>query len=352
MAVPRMIIASSDTDYLKPILSGFTEGFYNKANLEIITDRDYFNELFSSPQRAELLIVSDEMYDVSINRHNLESILLLTGSEENAGSEEGTVHKIYRYSSVKDIFNEAARICASYLKKDKTKKRETQIIAFTSADGGTGKTTAAMGIAGALSREGKKTLYVNSGQLQSFGYLFKDTLPILDNDIYMKLSNREELSYMDMKDVIRCECFSYIPPFKAMLISLGLETEALIRVALEAKISGDYDFVILDTDGVHNDSDISALDTADKAAVIIRQTKASAYAASVLAANINGIRDGKFIFICNDTDKSQDGSRIVSEYKTDFYISGYIDHIDEYEMLKGEDYSNNCSIRKAALLFC
>lgn len=352
MAVPRMIIASSDTDYLKPILSGFTEGFYNEADLEMITDRDYFNELFSSPQRAELLIVSDEMYDVSIHRHNIESILLLTDSEEDAGSEEGAVHKIYRYSSVKDIFNEAAKICASYLKKNKTKKRETQIIAFTSAEGGTGKTTAAMGIAGALSREGKKVLYVNSGQLQSFGYLFKDTLPISDNDIYMNLSNREELSYMDMKDVIRCECFSYMPPFKAMLISLGIETEAFIRMALEAKISGDYDFVILDTDGVHNDSDIRALDTADKVAVIIRQTKASVHAANVFAANINGIRNGKFIFICNDTDKSPEGSRTVYEYKTDFYIRGYIDHIDEYEMLKGEDYSKNYSIRKTALLFC
>lgn len=352
MAVPRMIIASSDMEYLKPIISGFTEGFYNEADLEIITDRDYFNEFFSSPQSAELLIVSDEIYDVSIHRHNIESILLLTGSEEDAGSEEGAVHKIYRYSSVKDIFNEAARICASYLKINKTKKRETKIIAFTSAEGGTGKTTAAMGIAGALSREGKKALYVNCGQLQSFGYLFKDTLPILDNDIYMKLSNREELSYMDMKKVIRCERFSYIPPFKTMLLSLGIKTEALIRVALEAKISGDYDYVILDTDGVHNDSDIRALNTADKVAVIIRHTKASAYAANVFAANINGIRNGEFIFICNDIDKSPEGSRIVSEYKMDFYISGYIDHIDEYEMLKGEDYSNNYSIRKTALLFC
>ena len=59
MAKPRIIIADTDVNYVIPLQLKFAEDFYQKVDLEIITDRTYFDQLFSTPQRVELVVNKD-----------------------------------------------------------------------------------------------------------------------------------------------------------------------------------------------------------------------------------------------------------------------------------------------------
>ena len=48
MAKPRIIIADTDSNYIIPLQLKFVEDFFEKIDLEIITDKDFFDDVFFS----------------------------------------------------------------------------------------------------------------------------------------------------------------------------------------------------------------------------------------------------------------------------------------------------------------
>ena len=46
MASPRIIIADRDINYIAPIQLKFIEEFFDKIQLEVITDEDYYDQYF------------------------------------------------------------------------------------------------------------------------------------------------------------------------------------------------------------------------------------------------------------------------------------------------------------------
>ena len=76
MANPKVIIADTDINYIAPLQYKFINDYFNNIDLEIITDQQYFNEYFSMPRTAEVLIVSEEMYEASLKRHDIKNILI------------------------------------------------------------------------------------------------------------------------------------------------------------------------------------------------------------------------------------------------------------------------------------
>lgn len=79
-----------------------------------------------------------------------------------------------------------------------------------------------MGVAACLAQNYKRVLYIEAARLQSAQCMLKNDAPISSPDIYTKLLNPSESIYEEIKHVIRKEGFSYLPPFKAALLSLGL----------------------------------------------------------------------------------------------------------------------------------
>ena len=69
MAKPRIIIADTDISYVIPLQLKVVEDFFEKVDLEIITDKEYFETLFSTPQRVDILIVSEDLYSKAIKSH-------------------------------------------------------------------------------------------------------------------------------------------------------------------------------------------------------------------------------------------------------------------------------------------
>ena len=120
----------------------------------------------ASPQKADILVVSEELYDTSLQRHNISNIFLMTEQYEENQTAELNVNRIFKYTSIKEIFNEITGKSASALKIQK-ERQEPKIVLVYSACGGTGKTTIALGIAAALTQNYKKVLYINAARLQT-----------------------------------------------------------------------------------------------------------------------------------------------------------------------------------------
>ena len=222
MSKARVIVADTDINYIIPLQLKFAEEFFDAIDLEIISDRSYFEELFASPQKADILVVSEELYDTSLQRHNISNIFLMTEQYEENQTAELNVNRIFKYTSIKEIFNEITGKSASALKIQK-ERQEPKIVLVYSACGGTGKTTIALGIAAALTQNYKKVLYINAARLQTFQCRMENQTPITANDVYAKFGSSDETLYNEIKHIVRHEDFFYLPPFKAATMSLGIE---------------------------------------------------------------------------------------------------------------------------------
>ena len=351
MAKPRIIIADTDINFVIPVQLKFIEDFFDKVELEIITEGEYFNNLFSTPQSADILIVSEELYSHDVQRHNISHIFVLNEQFEEDQTVDLKVNHIFKYKpNINEIFNEIIGKSADVLKLEKTGKQETQVVLVYSASGGVGKTTVAMGISAALTKNYKRVLYINAARLQVFQHMIKERSAITATDVYAKLTCPSENIYSDIRHVIRKELFSYLPPFKAALMSLGLNYSVFEKIIVSAKKSGDYDFIVVDADVTFDEDKAGLLNIADKVLVVVKQTFASVLATNILVSNINGANADKYVFICNDFNKERDNALISPNIALKFSVSDYIEHFNRYANMKPDDFSKESSIQKAAFL--
>lgn len=350
MPKPRVIIADEDTGYIVPLQFKFVKDFFNKVDLEIVTNKEYFEELFSKPQSAEILIISDELYDSTLQRHNIAHIFVMMEHCEEGGTEDLNIDKLFKYTSIKEIFNEIVGKSAGALNIQGTEKKETQIVLVTSANGGAGKTTVAMGMSACLSKNYKRVLYINASRLQSFQYMLDNQTPLSSPDIYAKLANPSTEVYAEISHTIRKEIFSYLPAFKAALMSVGLKYSIYEKIILSAKKSGDFDFIVIDAESSFDEYKTRLLDMADKVIIVTEQSIHAVCAANALISNINGTDSDKYVFVCNKFEKESYNALIAPEMVMRFTVSEYIEKFKTDGNIKCENLSQENGIRKVSYL--
>ena len=123
MAKPRIIIADTDTSYVIPLQLKVVEDFFEKVDLEIITDKEFFETLFSTPQRVDILIVSEDLYSQAMQRHNIAHTFVMNEQYEEDQTADLNVNHIFKYTSIKEIFNEIIGKSAGYKPASYTDKQ-------------------------------------------------------------------------------------------------------------------------------------------------------------------------------------------------------------------------------------
>lgn len=350
MAKPRIIIVDTDINYIIPLQLKFVEDFFEKVDVEIITEEAYFETVFSTPQKADILIVSEELYSQAMQRHNISHIFVMNEQYEEDQTADLNINHIFKYTSIKEIFNEITGKSADVLKIKSGGKQETQVIMICSACGGVGKTIVSAGTSAVLTKNYKKVLYVNASYLQNFQQVIENTSSITASDVYAKLTMASEHIYSDIKHVLRKEVFNYLPPFKAALVSLGFNFDVYEKFVLSAKKSGDFDFIIVDTDSSFDEHKTRLIDLADKVVVLTNQSYTSVLATNNLVGNINGATSDKFVYVCNDFDKNRENALISPQIVPKFNVSDYIDHIENCEQLTSDELSKDVGVQKIAFL--
>lgn len=350
MSKPRIIIADTDIGYIIPLQAKFAEDFFEEIDLEIITEESYFQELFSTPQKADILIISENLYDSAVQRHNISNVFVMDEQLEEERTGELSVNHIFKYTSIKEIFTEILGKSSGSMQLAKNRKQETQVVVFYSASGGAGKTTAAVGISAALVKNYKRVLYINAARLQVFQHMLKNHTPITASELSGKLAEPNRDSYAEIKHLIRNESFSYLPPFKTPLMSMNIPYTVFEKIAVAAKNSGDYDYIVVDADVTFDEGKAALLQAADRVIIVMRQSMSSVLATNLLVSNINGANSEKYTYVCNDFDKDEDNALISPRVSLKFSVSDYIDHFEHYEGMGVDDLARESSIQKAAFL--
>lgn len=350
MKKPRIVIVDEDYNYLIPLQLKFVEEFFDKVNLEIITDHDYFEQVFETPQDIEILVVSEEFYSPDVHRHNIARVFVLMEQHEVGQTDELNITRLFKYTSVKEIFNQIVSKSIDVLNIKQDSRKEPQLILVYSSEGGTGKTTIALGLAACLAKSYKRVLYINAARLQTFQHFLVNPTPISNTEVYAKLTHADDTIYREISHVIRNEDFSYLPPFKASLLSLNLPYSVYEKIAVSAKKSYDFDYVIVDCDTVFDEEKTRLMNLANRVVIVTRQTNSSVYATNRLVENINGLSAEKYLFICNDFQKNKDNSLISPNMEVRFTVNDYIDHYNHYDQMEVEDFAKDSGMQRMSFL--
>ena len=350
LAKPRIIIADTDINYIIPLQAKFAEEFPGETELEIITEPSYFEQLFASPQKADILIVSDRLYSGALRRHDIGYIFVMMEQYEEGTTEELSINRLFKYTSLREIFNEIVGKSSDVLNTNIHMKKACKTVLICSASGGVGRTTVAMGLAGCLTKNYKKVLYINAERLQTFQYRLGNKGSISAPDVYMRLTDPQPSVYQEIRHVIRREEFSYLPPFKAPLMSLGLHYSIYRKIAASAKKTNEYDFIIIDADPVFDEEKAALIGEADKVVIVTKQTEGSVLATESLVSNINGIGGEKYLFVCNDFRKDEENYLTSSDTGIRFQVNEYIEHFSEVEKITADSLAHNSGIQKTAFL--
>lgn len=350
---PRVIIADAarDTSFIEQLQIRFTEEYFYKIDLEIITLQALFEKQFSSPQVADVLIVSEQLFDESLFRHDIRNLFVVTEKENGDELPQG-VNRIARYSSIKAVFSEIiGKSYPTFCFGEENKNQETQIVLVTSAAGGVGKTTLALGISASLAKSYKKVLYIDAEWIQSFAALLEDSSPIVGGEVYARLleGNRDRI-YEDVSRYIREEGFRYLPPFQAPLVSLNLSYRVFSQIAEGAKKSKQYDYIVLDSESSFDEEKARLINISDKVVVVTNQTKSAVRKTNRLCDNLSGTESEKYLYICNAFDEKEENYLAGDPLGVHFSVNDYVQRFSAMDKKTIESLVREKDVQRVAYL--
>lgn len=321
MSKPLLIIADRDEDYLLAIEKKILKEIGNQIELEVISDVNYFTQFFSTPKTAELMVVGEDLFTRELLKHNIAHVFILSETIHNiddGSTMELSAEYVNRYASTSEIFNQIVRFSRDKLLQDTIQKKETQVVAFYSACGGTGKTAISLGLAKSLADKYLRVLYVSTESVQSFGFYMTHHGDYLGEEGYRAIRSAGRAVYANLKEHLRCEGFDYIPPMMTSLDARNISTDIYRYFVQGAKESKDYDYIIVDIEAGYSNERLELLSLADKIYIIVLPTKISVTKMQFLEQNISMNDKEKYVCVCN---RCRQNDENMNQYFTRMHTS-------------------------------
>ncbi len=350
MANIKIVLADTDDKYLMPLERKFIDGLEDKADLIVITDPGYLKEYFSTPQKLDILIINEELYDTELERHNIANVFILTELEliNNAASDTDA-NRIYKYTSVKEIYSEIIGK-SSARSESLNSTQETKILLTYSPIGGIGKTTVSAALCESIARYQKRVLFIGIDNLQTFGSVIPQ-LPVMESGTEKLMLEKNEYIYEDMKSKIINRAFDILPPFQRSLPSLNIKVEDYINLLNSIKVTKDYDFIIIDGTSDFTEDISRLMGVSNHTIILAGQDRNSVHKLDCLLRNIDCSDNERFVFVCNKYNHNQDNFLENSCLTNNCQISEYIDYWPDSGNSDSGFLANNRNIQKLALMF-
>ena len=94
MGRTMIVVVEPDRDYMGRLEMGLVKMFWKEAELELISELEYFDEYFAIPKKIDLLVIDESMYTEQLRMHDIQKIFILT--EEPGQEEESDGQDVFR----------------------------------------------------------------------------------------------------------------------------------------------------------------------------------------------------------------------------------------------------------------
>ena len=309
----KILLADEDLSYLAPLELALLREFDEKLEISMVTDPAYLRQMFSTPQRLDVVIMNERLWDSEYRRHDIGQVFLL--SEDPIDGSMSEYPQIYKYTSEQDIVQQLDGVLQRYLREGETS--DCREILVYSPQGGSGKTTLALGLAASLAALGSRVLYVDAEPLQDFPALSR-VEGTMDETMLRELQLGRTSVESIANNTFRGS-FHILRPMRHAMVSCGLSEDCYEAVLRTVRAERLYDFVIVDTSSSFDSDKVRMLMNADYVIIPLLQNAAGASKLRALFWNLDlGDRE-KYIFVCNAFREGE--SNHLLQVKNDLLVS-------------------------------
>lgn len=253
----KLAILEKDTSYLSRIVAVFSTKYADKFEIYSFTD---LSVALSSLDSAKIdVLVANDAFEVDVSAlpkrcgfaYFVDSADIETENEQRAICKYQKVDLIYK--QILSVYSEKAG-SISGLKLD---EESTKIIFFSSVSGGTGASSMAAAAAMRYAGQGKKVLYLNLEKFGSADTFFSGEGQFDMSDVIFALKSKKANLSLKLESCVKQDlsgvCFYSQAQIALDMLELGCEE--IVRMISELKLTGGYDYIIVDADfGLDKDS--------------------------------------------------------------------------------------------------
>lgn len=246
----KLAILEKDQSYLNRIVAAFSTKYADKFEIYSFTDKDMAMNTVGTA-RIDVFIASDA-FDVDIaslpNRCGF--AYFVDFADIDHVNEQRAICKFQKadliYKQILSVYSEKAGGVSGLKFGDESAK----IFAFCSACGGVGTSSMAASAAIYFASKNHKTLYLNLEKFGSSDAFFSGEGQFDMSDIVFAIKSKKTNLSLKLESCVKQDhtgVYFYSQP-KVALDLHELNTEDVIRLISEIKLTGAYDYIILDVD--------------------------------------------------------------------------------------------------------
>lgn len=246
----RLAILEKDKSYLTRIVSAFGARYSDK--LEIYSFTDYYVAMATLDSAKIEVFIANDAFDVDVSAlpRRCGFAYLVDSMDIDTVNDQRAICKFQKadliYKQILSIYSENAGNVSGLKIGDES----SRIIAFASPSGGSGSSTMAAGCALHYAARGKKTLYLNLEKFGASDCFFSAEGQFDMSDVIFALKSKKTNLSLKLESCVKMDPrgVNFFAPSKIALDMLELTTEDVLRLLSELKVTGSYDYIILDLD--------------------------------------------------------------------------------------------------------
>lgn len=248
----KLAILEKDTNYLRRIVSVFETKYADKFEIYSFTDPAV---AFSSLDGTKIdILIANDAFDINTDAlpkrcgfaYFVDSADVIAAKDQRAICKFQRAEQIYK--QILSLYSETAGNITGIKLDDDTSK----IIIFASPCGGVGTSTMAAACATHFASQGKRTLYLNLEKFGSSDVFFSAEGQFDMSDVIFALKSKKTNFSLKLESSVKQDSNGvyFYSQSKIALDMLELNNEELERLISELKLTGSYDYIVIDTDFV------------------------------------------------------------------------------------------------------
>lgn len=246
----KLAILEKDSAYLSRMVSVFGTKYADRLEIYSFTDQDIALATLASA-RIDVLVASDA-FDIkpSLLPKRCGFAYFVDSPDVESVNDQRAICKFQKaemiYKQILSIFAEKATNLSGIRFDDDS----CAVIAFASAGGGVGASSMAAACAIRYAGQGKKVLYVNLEQFGTADSYFSGEGKFDMGDVIFSLKSKRTNLQMKLESHVRRDPtgVSFFAGTKVALDMMSLGTEEVLQLISELKLTGSYEYIILDMD--------------------------------------------------------------------------------------------------------
>lgn len=246
----KLAILERDTSYLNRIVSVFSTKY--AENFEIYSFTSQEMAMATLDESKIDVLLSDDSFEIDpqLLPRRCALAYLVESSDIDAINDQWAIFKYQKieliYKQILSLYAEKAS-SVSGLKMD---EGTCKTIFFGSASGGTGSSCMAAACALFFTRQAKRVMYLNLEMFGSSAIFFSGPGQFDMSDVVFTIKSKKSNLALKIESFVRKDARGvfYFAPSKIALDMLEMTADDMITLINEIKLTGSYDYIIIDGD--------------------------------------------------------------------------------------------------------